>query len=258
MSCSTSRMPTPRSATTRFRIWPNVSRLPVVEPGRGLVEQQHAERAGQAARQLDQAALPGREGAGLRVLEAGEAAQLEQRPGERQALLPFAALGDHLGVDAAAGLARLEADEHVVEHAEGVEQLHLLERPAEAGPRPRRGGQPGHVPAAQPDLARTRCHQARARVEDGGLARAVGADEPGDPARRRGEGQAVDRDETAEPDRQPIDFQGHGRRERQPRPFGRLVLVLSALELSACRGRRGGRAARPARAASAAAGPSRR
>ena len=76
MSCSTSRMPEPRSATTPVSTLPKLDRLAGVEPGGGLVEEQQVEGPGQDPGQLDQAALPGGEQARLDVGERADAGQL--------------------------------------------------------------------------------------------------------------------------------------------------------------------------------------
>ena len=70
--------------------------LVMVQPGRRLVEQQHVERAGQAAGQLDEPPLTGGQRAGLPVREIGDAAQLERGPRGGLGVTPLGAVRGEL------------------------------------------------------------------------------------------------------------------------------------------------------------------
>ena len=78
------------------------------------------------------------------------------------------------------------------------EQPRVLERPARG--RARRGGRGrvGHVGAAEHDRAGVGLQEARDQVEQRGLTRAVGADDPEDLALAQVEGDVVDRGDAAE------------------------------------------------------------
>src|SRR4030095_10164345 len=86
----------------------------------------------------------------------------------------------------------------VLLHRQRRPELGALEGTAEPPPRSRGRAHPRDVPGVQDHAALAPSQDSRARVERGGLARAVRADEPGDPARRCLETEVVDCDETAE------------------------------------------------------------
>ena len=173
--------------------------LVAVETGRGLVEQQDVERAGQAARQLDQPSLPRRERAGLLLGEMRDAAQLERVGARRRAC-----------ADARAGDATTWPRTRAPAVGHSLPRATLSNTVSESQssirwnvrPRPRRAlaGAPraAHVVAVQQDPALDSAVDAAAGVERGGLAGAVRTDESGDAAERRVEPDVVDRDQAPE------------------------------------------------------------
>ena len=139
-------MPTPRSFDDPVQHLGEPRGLDPVQTGGRLVEQQQVERAGQAARELDQASLAGREGTGGAVREVARA-----RTG-RSTSAVIASISCRVARDAArwvsgllparlasAPIATFSRDRH------RVEQLHLLERPAESAPGPGGGADPSGV-----------------------------------------------------------------------------------------------------------------
>ena len=210
MSCSTSKMPRPRSATALVRISPKRSGLGTVEARGRLVEQQHVERPGEHPRQLDHPALPYRQQPGLEVGQRSDAGELDgvlDSPVHRRPL----GRGTHQLTDGiGSGHRRLPAEGHVLPHGEGREQLDPLERAAEseAGPTGRPEGR--DITPVQHDLSLLRLHQAGARVERGRLSCAVGADEARDASHGRGEAHVLTSPDAAVTDRQPTDLEPVG------------------------------------------------
>ncbi len=220
-------MPVPRSRVTRCRIAPRRAVSAGSRPEDDLVEQQDVERAGEAAGQLDQALLARGQRADLHAGQLGDPAQLH---GRRRGLLRRAPLrrpGGQLAQRTGAGLGALVPEHDVLGDRERLAERHPLERAAETEPAAHRRGGAGDVAAVQSDPPVEPPVQPAARVEGGGLAGPVRADQAGDPARRRLERQPVDGDEAAEADLQVRHAQpgapgrgpdglavGHGRRGR--------------------------------------------
>jgi hypothetical protein len=180
------------------------SGLVAVEPGRRLVEQEHVERPGEDAGQLDQPALTRGQGARLLVGEVLDAAQAQRRPCGRGGHGPLPGRRCQLAQHAGAGLARLAAEHGVLQDRQRVAQLDALERAPETLPAPRRGGEGGDVVAVQQHPTLEAPVQAAAGVEGGGLAGTVGADQPGDPAHGSVKAQIVDSDKAAEAHRETL------------------------------------------------------
>ena len=107
----------------------------------------------------------------------------------------------------AARIAGLDRQAHVLVHREVGKQLRQLERPPEAAPGAQRRGQRGDVLAVEQHHALTGRQLARDQVEIGRLARAVGADDRRQRARRKGAGHVVDGHVAAEADRQVMGFE---------------------------------------------------
>src|SRR6266851_5127389 len=75
-------------------------------------------------------------------------------------------------------VASARADPHVLEHREVGKRADDLERARQAEPADRVGLEPDERSAVEADVAAVRGQEARDQVEDGGLARPVGPDEP--------------------------------------------------------------------------------
>src|SRR5262249_27157877 len=74
-----------------------------------------------------------------------------------------------------------------------LEQANVLERPREAETCDVLGWQLADIAAVEQDASTAQLEQAGDHVDDRGLACAVRADQPGDPARRNSHGQVLDR-----------------------------------------------------------------
>ena len=143
-------------------------------PGRGLVEQQHARRERERERDFHQALAavgqlghrPARVGGQAHRLDQphrlGSDVGAQARGPQRVAARPQA-LGDR--------------DRDVLEHREAAEQLVDLERAHDAALDAPRLREPRHVLAAEHHPAARGRQRAREQVDEGGLARAVGADQ---------------------------------------------------------------------------------
>src|SRR4051812_27148577 len=97
---------------------PEANGLLAIETGRGFVQQEQVEGASEAARQLDESTLAGRERSSLAAGEVADAAQLEGLGGGRGANAGVGPPGQQLGQRATAGLAGLAAEGHVVENGQ--------------------------------------------------------------------------------------------------------------------------------------------
>ena len=171
-----------------------------VEAGRRLVEQQDVELPGQAAGQLDQPPLAGGQRRYRAVGQPGDPGQRQGLLGGRAAAAPLGARLVQLPPRPAARPGRLPAQGYVLPGCQRVEQLHLLEGAAQSVPGPGGRVEARHVRAVQPQCPAGRPDQAGSRVEQRGLARAIGPDQPGDPADRGGQAHVSDRDMAAVPD----------------------------------------------------------
>jgi hypothetical protein len=182
------------------RIWPQRVDLVVVEAGGRLVEEQKLGVAGERAGELD--ALAHREGQapGRPKSECREVHERHQLLGALRdapllGLRPRQAQG--VGDEAGRGAA-VAADLDVVEHAHAVEQGDVLEGAADAelGDDMARPVEDGA--ALEQDVTLVGHVEPGEAVEKGGLAGAVGADQPGDAAGRHVEGDAIEGDDAAE------------------------------------------------------------
>ena len=93
----------------------------------------------------------------------------------------------------------VRADHHVLEHGEAREQGQVLKRPRNAEIGDLVSIDIEEVVAVEQDLTRVRFVDPRHDVEQRGLARAVGADQPADLVLVDRERQVVERDDTTEP-----------------------------------------------------------
>ena len=147
--------------------------LAVAETRGRFVQQQQAWPRRKGAADLTQPRQAGREGIGPLVGDSPETNLVEY----------------HLGVVArirtevvGPPATDLGGDENVVSGREAAEHLELLERACHAETRPRRRRLMGDVESFQRQRAVVQGLQAGDRVEDRGLARAVGTDQSGDAA----------------------------------------------------------------------------
>ena len=189
-----------------------LARLGGVEARGRLVQQQQPRARRQGARDLDEAADAGGQVRRRRLHPLLDADEAQQPAGllARVAVLADGARQPQHRRREPAALARLAADHDVLAGGHLVEELRVLERPREAGP--------DHVARLAPDqLLAVEQHGAlvgpvepRERVEQRGLAGAVGADERLDGAFVHVERDVVHGREPAEPARHVAHLQqGH-------------------------------------------------
>src|SRR5690606_37486133 len=137
----------------------------------------------------------------------------------------------HVEPDAAA---RLHREAHVLHHGELREEVGELEGATEPQARAARRAQAGDVAPAEAHDAGAGAQLAGDQVEEGGLAGAVGTDDRGERARMEGTADLVDRDVTAEADRQADGFERRrhcfpGRSARDQRLYRIGTLISSGL-----------------------------
>ena len=180
--------PTPWSAT-RPQDRAEGLGLGVVQPGGRLVEQEQAKDRPAAPGQLDQPALTGGQRAGRRSARASMPHSVERRrrsPRRSRAAVPRVGTADGPGTRLA-GQAGLAPEGDVLPHRERVEQLHALERAAQAELGPawrRRSPVTSRAVEAAPRPVRGWISPVQA-LNVVVLPGAVRADQAGDPARRR-------------------------------------------------------------------------
>ena len=209
MSCSTSRMPVPRSATTRTRISPNCAGLVAVKARRGLVEQQEAEGSGQAAGQLDQPPLAGRQRAGL--LARPDSIPHRARASVDAGGHPRWSSGLPRGVNERRPrpcwpLGRGPRSRH----RERVVQLHLLEGPTEAPTGPGRRRRTASRRSRRKETSGVGLDEGRAGVEHGGLPAPFGPISPVMRPWPGREAQVVDGHQAAEAHGEVLDLEAEG------------------------------------------------
>ena len=144
-----------------------------------------------------------REHGGGRVGEAGEPHALDRLVGDRSRPAQHAAAAEELPAPA---LARLRRDADILARGQGGKDVAELEGARDSLLRHLMDRQSGDVFAGEDDLRRARLEHAGDQVEDGGFARAVGADDGANLARLDRQVDAVDRDQRAETARQPPAF----------------------------------------------------
>ena len=201
---------------------PELGKFPFGQAAGGLVEQQQPGLRDQGAGQRD--ALAVREGklAGEAVGHAGHArpVQCRQRAVPQRLLVAVGpARPGHRGPETCPGVAGGPGHD-VLQHGEPGEQAEALQRAGDAeGGEPVRP-QPGKFGAVEAQLPGIGMHESAQHVEEGGLARTVRPDDPGDLPRRGDERHGIQRGEATEPHRDVADLQ-HARpvvrRLRRPR-----------------------------------------
>ena len=165
------------------------------QAGGRLVEQQHLRPGEQHPGQFDHLLRTSREGGGRGTRPFGQIEGGEQgRNLVRELRRPAP------GAFRTAAVGGFRPDQHIVEHVEVREDAGRLKGPGDAEP-----GDPVRLPAgpgdrrvADHELAVVGRVDAGEQVEQGGLARPVGADDTGDGPGLGGERHVVDRDDAAE------------------------------------------------------------
>ena len=158
----------------------------VVEAGRGLVEQQQRRPRGERQREAEAAKIAERHRArdlGFASLEAHEVQNLSE--------------GDMPCATGRRG-AMFMSDQDVLAHRKGGEGHRLLERPDEALSRDLMGGQAGNILAHPAHVASRRLERSGHHIEEGCLARSVGADDAENLVAIDRKVDAVERDHAAE------------------------------------------------------------
>ena len=155
MSCSTSRMPQPRSSTTRWRTSPNwaVSSRSRPEDGSSRSSRSNGparQRASSTSRRWPVDSSPAWRSARSVIPHSSSASAAAA---DADPLVGPA--GDELGDRSCARLARLAPEGHVVEHRQRLAQLHDLERAAEAETGASGGGERSRRPGRGGGSART-------------------------------------------------------------------------------------------------------
>src|SRR5262245_2067433 len=113
---------------------------------------------------------------------------------------------------------RVRTDRDVVQDGEPRERPHDLKRADQAEAADRVGPEPGERAPAEPHVAGVGLEEAGQQVERGGLARAVGADEPEDLALGHRQVEAAHRLDAAEALGQPARLEQRARAHRTPPP----------------------------------------
>ena len=185
-------------------------RLGPVEPGGRLV-QHHQRRPGhQGPPHPHQLAPALRQLGGLAV---GHIAQPQQLHHLRDAL--GGGRAQHVVADRPPGREPPTGHVQIAAHRDVVEQLQRLPGPGQPGPGDAVGGHAGQVPAPEPHPAGGVAGQeAGDRVDEGGLARPVGADQPGQLAGAAVEAHLIHRHHPAEAHCEPLGLQHRARRPR--------------------------------------------
>src|ERR1700745_2808293 len=109
------------------------------------------ERPGDTAGQFDEAPLPGRQRPDRLVGERNQAAQGQGVRGAGGDAGLLSGPAQHVIERVPAGVAALAAERHVLAYGQRVEQLHLLERTAEAAAGPGWRAEVINAVAGQPD-----------------------------------------------------------------------------------------------------------
>ena len=170
-----------------------------------LVHQDHLEGMDhQGAGDLHQHRLPARE-----LLGEGVAVPVHRDEFE---LAARARLDLRHGARGGAGPLRVAREQDVLEHRHVPEELRDLEGAGHALRRDLVRPQAVHAPAVEMDLARVEAVEAGEDVHGGGLAGAVGADQPADLAAGQRQREPVHRDHAAEPldDAPGLEHRRHG------------------------------------------------
>ena len=165
-----------------------------------LVEQEHRGPPGERPRDLDQALVTERQVPRERVGVAGVAHEGEE-PARFRAEPPLARAHGGRAEERRGERARPAAEEthqHVLEHAQRLEEARGLERPRDPRARDAVGPEPGERARAEGDDPRGRPVEAAQDVEERRLAGAVRSDEAVDAPRRQRQVAVGERDDPAE------------------------------------------------------------
>ena len=206
--------------------------LAAVESRGRLVEQQHVERPREDSAPVRPCAAARSPGAPSRTSSKGPtpASSIASRRRVVDARA-ITSSSDELGVQPASGQRRFPPELHTLANRERVEEGRPLERASEPGSRPGGGAEPRDVATVELHAASRRVDETRTRVERGALPRPVGPDQPGDPARRRREAEAIDGEDASVPHGEVGDLDartagagsrsgpGRSRRLRRPTPY---------------------------------------
>src|SRR5688572_12222880 len=165
--------------------------------GRRLVEHEHARLERQQDRDLELALVAVRQRRRARMPFVGEGHTLDEvhRPVDQ-----FAMVAPYREEIAAAALARLHGEVHVLQHRKPRKEVRELKGPAHAAARALRGGEPGDVLTEERYVPAGRGELPGDEVEVGGLPGPVGADDGREGAGAESARDPVDRDVSAEPD----------------------------------------------------------
>ena len=139
MSCSTSSMPTPRSATAPDRISPKRLVSLASSPEDGSSSSRRSNGPGEHPGQLDHPALTGREQPGLELRQRSDPGQLHRVLDGSAHCGALRGAAHQLAGGIRPGQRGLPAQRDVLTHRERGEQLDPLEGPAEAEPGPAGG-----------------------------------------------------------------------------------------------------------------------
>ena len=188
MSCSTSRIPHPRSRTTSSSTCPKRSVSCPSRPDDGSSSRSRSKRparcrASSTSRRWPIGSSPTWRRRCGPVPVSASASSVAAAMARLEAREP-----DELRERVASGHRGFAAHRDVLAHGQAVEQLGALERATEPAAGPLGGAVVGHVVTVQQHASGARLQQAAARVERRRLPGAVGPDEPGDrrPSARRG------------------------------------------------------------------------
>src|SRR5205807_8009399 len=176
-------------------------RLPLGDPRRGLVQDEHGRVVGDGHGQVDYAPGAGRELGHELVAERPQVHELDEVvDGEGDVLLRLLHRGEVEqrgqvvpGVDVA-----LEADGHVLGHREGGADAGVLDGAPQADGGPAVGSPAGDVPPVEGDAPGVQGQDPGDEVEDRRLPRPVGTDETQDLVLPEVEGDVVHRGDAAE------------------------------------------------------------
>src|SRR6266542_6276256 len=167
----------------------------------GLVEEEEGGARGQRADDLDHSLLPAGQRAGGLVGEVADAHELEEPSGSRRGR-PLCRARDgppEQDAEESRGHLRVETRQHVLERGELAEEPAVLEGPPDAFRRYQVGSEAVDPLRAEADGAGRQRGVSGDRVEERGLAGAVGADDGAHLAGVDAQGDTRDRDEAAVP-----------------------------------------------------------
>ena len=180
MTCSIRISVTPFWSRMRRSRTSSSERRFALRPTAGSSMQDDLRLADQRARDLDQALLAEGEGGGLAIGELGHADEGQGAPRRflHPGLLAAAPLEIEPGAEEAGAVAAMQTRHHVLEDGHAAKQLGGLERASKPPLRDGAGFEADDGGTVEKNVASLRAVDAADDVEQGGLARAVGADQP--------------------------------------------------------------------------------